>query len=192
MYWPLKNAAHLFPDSIGRYGAERSTDIHTGIDLYCELGQEVVAIEDGQVRLIEGFTGPNAADPSPWWNDTSAILIYGKTGVINYGEVTPLVKQGDYVIAGQTIAVIDTSVLKSFKGRPMVMLHLELMTHDSEGTVWWNLGESKPEVLCDPEPMLLSISDKVIYFDINDYDGKSYTDPKAPVKPSKWFSLWEK
>ena len=65
--WPLKATTPMFPDEPGWFGAVRKSDIHTGIDLYCEQGTQIVAVEDGVVVHIEGFTGPNADDPSPWW-----------------------------------------------------------------------------------------------------------------------------
>jgi murein DD-endopeptidase MepM/ murein hydrolase activator NlpD len=190
MFWPLKDCFPLFPDEPGRFGSVRSADIHTGVDLYCELGTEVVAIEDGEVVLVEGFTGPNADDPSPWWNDTSAILVEGDSGVIVYGEVTSLVSEGDRVKAGQVIARVDTPVLKSFKGRPMVMLHIELMKQGSRETLWWRLGEKKDDSLLDPEPLLLDIVPKVGIFNLSDYDGNSFCDPTAKRKDSKWWSYW--
>lgn len=213
MLWPLKNTTPMFPDAPGQFGAVRKSDIHTGIDLYCELGQEVVAMEDGVVISIERFTGPNADEPSPWWNDTQAVLIKGKSGVIVYGEASVLVSEGDTVTEGQVIAVIDTSVLRSFKGRPMVMLHLELMNSDQTETLWWKsavevekrmgLKETErkatdditlpPEGLLDPTEMLRKAAGiTVASFDLKDYDGTSYLDSEAPHKPSKWWSIWKK
>jgi hypothetical protein len=84
-HWPLKGQKPLFPDSPGRFAAVRRHDVHTGIDLYCELGQEIVAIEDGTVVTVEPFTGKEAE--CAWWNDTEAILVKGESGVINYAEV---------------------------------------------------------------------------------------------------------
>lgn len=192
MHWPLKDQKPLFPDEPGRFGSIRRHDIHTGIDLYCELGQKVIAMEDGRVVSVEKFTGPNAEDPSPWWNDTSAILIEGEHGVIVYGELTPFVSEGQLVKAGEVIGTIDIPVLKSFKGRPMVMLHLELMTHGSKKTLWWEVDQKRPHNLCDVEKFLLSYFNNVSYFDLSEYDGVAYVDPNAPVKESKWWNFWKK
>lgn len=188
-FWPLKNVEPMFPDEPGRYGFKRSHDVHTGVDLYCELGQEVIAIEDGIVVNIEPFTGV-AADCG-WWNDTDIIIIRGESGVIGYGEVSPRVKIGEQVKAGQTIAVVDTAVLKSFKGRPMVMLHLEQMTESSCKSPWW--FDEKPDNLLNPEPLLEKIAGGDIpVFDLRRYDGKSFIDPSAPVKDSRWWVYWRK
>lgn len=151
--WPL-NAKPLMPGKRGSFGAVRTYDVHTGIDLYCELGTEVFAVEDGEVISIENFTGPNADDPSPWWNDTKAILVRGASGVVLYGEVEPWVKVGDQVKQGQLIASVEKSVIKKFKGRPMVMLHFELMKPEATISQWWKLGEPQPEVLLDPTNQL--------------------------------------
>ena len=54
--WPL-TAAPLFPDEPGQFGTRRVEDVHTGVDLYCELGTEVRAVEAGEVVALEWFTG---------------------------------------------------------------------------------------------------------------------------------------
>lgn len=160
--WPL-SATPLFPDAPGQFGSERLEDIHTGVDLYCELGTEVRAVEDGEVVAIEWLTGQYVPTPdgvpSTWWNDTKIILIKGASGVVGYGECAPLegIVVGSQVRQGQRIALVESAVLKSFKGRPMVMLHIELYRElqvqpDGTHTVWWKLGEDKPANLVDRSP----------------------------------------
>ena len=174
--YPLDTEGRLLPDAPGQFGAVRKNDIHTGVDLYCELGTRVHAVECGKVIGIENFTGPNAEDPSPWWNDTQAILIEGTSGVVVYGEVGEVkVAVGDGIYPGQHIATITTSVLKKYKGRPQVMLHLELLKPEATKTVWWKLDEPQPDVLLDPTPFLLKeAGDRVKYFDLTKYDGIRY------------------
>jgi len=142
--WPLRNRTPLLPDYPGQFGSTRSLDVHTGVDLYCELGTEVVAVEGGIVVDTPHFTGQyvltEAGEPSSWWNDTQAVLVEGASGVVVYGELGPTtirVKAGDRVEAGALLGVVDVAVLRSFKGRPMVMLHFELMTPGARETVWW-------------------------------------------------------
>lgn len=177
--WPLCTPDRVFPDPPGRFGAERTYDIHTGIDLYCEPGTLVVAIEDGTVVAVEPFTGAWVlSDPSPWWNDTAVILVQGKTGVFAYGEVTPgsiLVQAGDSVKAAQVLARVEVPVLRQFKGRPTVMLHLELYTGlplQGSATVWWRRGAPCPPRLRDPtsvvEPRATS------HFELQTYNGERY------------------
>lgn len=204
--WPLSSAP-LFPDGPGRFGAKRAEDVHTGIDLYCELGTEVRSVEDGEVVAIEWFTGQHVptADgvPSTWWNDTKIILIRGASGVVGYGECTPLegIAIGARVRVGQRIAVVDTAVLKSFKGRPMVMLHLELYRNlevqpDGTNTMWWKLGESQPENLVDPSFCLVDAAAKgnrgysPKTFQLEDYTGQDFRDHSAPSKAAKWWGAW--
>ncbi len=170
--WPLQGCVPLFPDAPGWFGTIRKHDVHTGIDLYCDIGSKVVAVEEGEVIRIEAFTGPNAEDPSPWWNDTQAVLVKGASGVVVYGEVKALVNVGDRVKQGQIIAEVETSVLRRFKGRPMVMLHFELLTEDATGTVWWRADEPRPEVLQNPARKLLDAADGMITaFSLDAYDG---------------------
>lgn len=52
---PLPRAPHA-----GAFGATRRHDVHTGIDLYADEGDAVVAVEDGVVVALEDFTGPGA------------------------------------------------------------------------------------------------------------------------------------
>lgn len=194
--WPLKDAAPLFPDAPGQFGTVRRHDVHTGIDLYCELGQEVVAVEDGEVVSIENFTGPNADDPSPWWNDTKAMLVKGPSWIVNYGEIEPTVKVGDKVKAGQVIARVERPVLRSFKGRPMVMLHIELMTPDATVSQWWRTteegeAEPQPEVLLDPTAFLVEAAGgEVPEFVLSQYDGQTFMDPLAKKKDSPYWAVW--
>jgi len=194
--WPLKAETLVFPDDVCSFGAVRTHDVHTGVDLFCELGQEIVAVEDGVVIHIEGFTGPNADDPSPWWNDTDAILVKGATGVVTYGEVKSLVKVGERVKQGQVIAVVEAPVLRSFKGRPMVMLHLELMAPEATRTWWWKTdGEGNalpmPSDLRDPTSYLKEAAGNLfVDFRLEDYDGQAFRDPSAKSKPAKWWAVW--
>ena len=193
----------MLPDGPGEFGAFRSFDVHTGVDLYCELGTEVVAVEPGRVVTVEWFTGKHVADPSgnpaDHWNDTHVVLVEGASGIVAYGEVTPRVSVGDVVEMGQVIGIVDTAVLRSFKGRPMVMLHVELysrlVTDDSipgwapSHTAWWALGSPQPEHLLDPTPHLF-YRNYPTRFEIAKYDGVSFRDPAAPAKPSAWWAVW--
>jgi hypothetical protein len=138
----------------GYFGAVRKFDIHTGIDLYCSPYQAVYAIESGVVVKMEDFTGEDAG--SPWWNATKAVLVEGESGVIVYGEISPMegmyvgerLEKGDFI--GNVIPV-----LKKRKGDiPEHMLHLELMTHGSYTTLVWELDTPKPECLLNPERLL--------------------------------------
>lgn len=138
------------PGDAGYFGAVRSFDIHTGIDLYCDNGDPVYAMEDGVVVATEAFTGSNAG--SPWWEDTWAILIEGKSGVIVYGEIIidPELDKGDSIKEGQLIGHVK-QVLKKDKGvNPTSMLHLELMEHGFYATYWWRPDEDQPEGLLNP------------------------------------------
>lgn len=203
--WPL-DARPLFPDNMGMFGTKRSHDVHTGIDLFCERGTNVIAAKSGIVVNIVWFTGKDFlmpdGQPSDWWNPTKAIMIETQDIIIVYGEIDPnkiYVSVGDQVNAGQVLGVVDIPVLKSNKGRPMVMLHVECMTKGSRQALWWMLDEDQPSNLINPYPYLLddaaaiaTDSQNVQYFDLCEYDGKQFIDPNAPIKPSKWWQVWQK
>lgn len=175
--WPLKTDYKMFPDTPGLFATQRRHDTHTGVDLYCELGTEVVAVESGVVVGIEQFTGEGAE--SPWWNDTWAVIIQGDSGNVVYGEIAPKVSLGQEIEQGQLVGVVEQSVLKKFKGRPMTMLHLELMTPDQTTCVWWR--DEKPECLLDPTPFLeQAAGEQLTHFDLESYNGKSYRGDYSP------------
>ena len=160
MTWafPLLDYKHKLPeprdDHPGAFGAVRKFDIHTGVDLYCPEGTPIYAVEDGVLVESEVFTGPNAE--SPWWHETFALLVEGGSGVVVYGEVAHPIKVGMPVKKGHIIGFAK-QVLKKDKGKPMCMLHLELMAMGSRETVWWRSGAPQPEGLLDPTEYLLEI-----------------------------------
>lgn len=156
--WPLPSTVQIptGPEHPGAFGAIRRYDIHTGVDLYCQEGDVVVAVEAGVVVAIEDFTGPKAG--SPWWNDTRAILIEGPSGVVLYGELQelPSIVVGTRVTPKDPLGHIRT-VLKKDKGLPMNMLHLELYQPGTRQSTWWRHNESKPQTLLDPTQHLLKM-----------------------------------
>lgn len=172
--WPLENCTPMFPDEPGQFGSVRKYDRHTGIDLYAERGSRVVAVESGVVVLVEGFTGTNAADPSPWWNDTQAVLIEGASGVVVYGEIQSAVQVGQQVEAGELVGVVEQPVLRTFKGRPMTMLHLEWMPPGEHQTYWWKLDEPQPPLLNPMLPLAEAAGDRLRWFTMDSYDGENY------------------
>jgi len=158
--FPLPYEWTKFPRFIsqhGKFGAVRTHDIHTGVDLYTWEGAPVLAMQDGEVVVVEPFTGP---PESPWWLPTQVIMVESEAGVFAYGEVAPKVQVGDRVTVGQIIAEV-TPVLKpgdertDIPGHSRFMLHLELYRPGTRSTTWWKRGESQPESLLDPMPFLV-------------------------------------
>lgn len=184
--WPLTEVydSGLFKDSKrpsgngvpieghpGSFGFRRKHDVHTGIDLYCREGTTVRPVESGVVVAIQKFTGNGVAGPDgtamSWWNDTSAVLVTGVSGVVLYGEIEPNpdLKVGQEVYANNTILGTVTPVLPEGKDRPDIpghsrsMLHLERYATEAAAQEFswrgWNLDEPKPPELLDPTPYLL-------------------------------------
>ena len=156
--FPLKNYKYEIPTNPsiepGAFGAVRKLDIHTGVDLYCENGDYVYAIEDGEVTAVIPFTGEHAE--SPWWENTFAILIYNAENdrTILYGEVTtqPRLFSGNFITKeSNSIIGFVKRVLKKDKGivPSTSMLHMEVYQGKVTDAVWWKLGEPKPESLQD-------------------------------------------
>lgn len=138
----------------GAFGVKRKHHIHEGVDLYCEAGTAVRAVEDGEVIWTGLFTGALAG--SPWWNDTSAVMIKGASGWVLYGEILTHMRMGQQVKRGHVIGYVER-VLKKDKGKPTSMLHLELRKPCSEAmqNFNWQLDQPKPWWLVDPTPFLL-------------------------------------
>ena len=165
------------PDAPGLFGAVRKHDIHTGIDLYCEMNESVYVIQSGVVKAVEIFTGPRAG--FPWWNETFVVVVEHEDGsAFAYGELAPCVKAGDIVLEGDIVGWA-IPVLKKDKGRPMVMVHLERYSYlkldeTVSYTALWLLDQPMPDNLEDPTPYLTF--DEV--FSMDTYDGVKF---KAPV-----------
>lgn len=158
MRFPLNNYLYNIPlnNDLGAFGVIRKFDIHTGVDLYCFENDEVFAMEDGEIVGIEWFTGEIVG--MPWWNNTMAVAVKGKHGVINYCELFPAdgLVLGTKIQEGQLIGHI-IPVLKKDKGKvpSTSMLHLELYSDYDGNWVEWILGKDKPINLMNPTEMLI-------------------------------------
>lgn len=138
----------------GRFGGKRKFDTHTGVDLYCEPGEPVYAIEDGLVVNVCPFTGSRAK--SPWWNNTEAVLVEGASGVILYGEIKSALKTGALINEGDIIGTVK-KVLKKDKGLPTTMLHIELYRKGYRGDgEWWRTA--RPKTLKNIESLLKKLA----------------------------------
>ena len=157
--FPLKNYQYQIPEGHhpGAFGFERKHDIYTGVDLYCQKGDAVHAIEDGVVIAVEPFTGEIAG--FPWWNNTYAMAIRGASGIVNYGEIEPLpnIRVGDTILEGQVLGVV-IPVLKVDKGKvpSTSMLHVELYNSYDGHWIEWELGKEQPKGIEDPTTLLKS------------------------------------
>jgi len=156
--FPLQNCSGI-PINYhpGAFGFQRKHSNHTGVDLYGMENQSVHAVEGGTVVGVEGFTGPQ--DDSPWWNDTDAVLVEGRSGVVCYGEINPYVKVGQTVRRGDYVGCL-VPVLREGKERADIpghsrsMLHVELYKHGTtEASKSWQQGRKELE-MTDPTPFL--------------------------------------
>lgn len=158
--FPLSENESNFPrflSSHGKFGAVRTHDVHTGIDLYTKEGAYVRAIEAGLVVAIEDFTGLSAG--SPWWLDTQAVLVESPAGVWVYGEVKPEVAVGQVIASGDHLGHVlpvlrPEEVRADIPGHSRFMLHLELHKAGTRETSWWRKGDPQPPSLLDPTPLL--------------------------------------
>lgn len=143
----------------GSFGFVRSTDVHTGVDLYLPEKTVIHSLEDGEVVWYGQFTGE--AVGSPWWTDTWAIAIKSKERILVYGELfqSTRYEPGDKIKIGQNVGYVKR-VIKKFTKRPRCMLHLEEYELESEKgfkPVDWRLGDPMPIYLKNPVPFLESV-----------------------------------
>jgi hypothetical protein len=153
----------------GAFGAKRRLSHHTGVDLYCEEGTVVNAVEGGRILGWERFTGPQ--DKSPWWLDTDCVLVEGASGVVCYGEINVdqrvkdrlemsnpaarVVRRGEML--GRVKAVVPEGRERpDIPGHSRSMLHVELYERgQAKASERWSLDEPRPSYLLDPTPWLM-------------------------------------
>jgi hypothetical protein len=150
----------------GSFGFKRKHEIHNGVDIYCKDGSNVYAVEDGKVVDIKPFTGKQ--NGTSWWNDTWAICIKGKSGVVCYGEMEEQFnfKIGEEVKANSVIGKIK-AVLPEHKRRADIrnhnnaMLHIQLFKdyENDEQLADWYPNQERNKFLLDPTPYLQMIEE---------------------------------
>lgn len=167
-YPPLKKHFNVpVGNHYGSFGVKRKYCYHCGVDLYTEENTPVFAIEDGIVVEEKWFTGSLAG--SDWWLPTRCISIEGDSGVIVYGEIQELshIQIGNSINMGEHLGNVKR-VLKHDKGKPMSMLHIQLLKHGitDDDIPSWKYDVEKPKGLLDPTQMLIQCKLSVISHDI--------------------------
>jgi phosphopantothenoylcysteine decarboxylase len=157
---PVKSTYLPVGNHPGAFGCRRKHDTHTGVDLYTSDGANVYAVEPGIVTNISWFTGPKAK--YDWWEDTQALMVEGKSGVVLYGEISTKLNVGDIVKKGSLIGNVkrvlpEHKLRQDIKGHSTSMLHIELYEKGYRGDHALWLTE-KPPALLDPTEYLKSIN----------------------------------
>lgn len=150
----------------GAFGFQRKNNYHTGVDLYCKDRAVVYAVENGIIVKHDVFTGPRLGHN--WWEETYGLMVEGKSGVVNYGEVYSNAESrhfsscnvGGTVVKGQPIAFVkrvlfENKLRPDIPGHSTSMLHLELYKHGTREFADWHDSSKNPDLL-DPTPMLMS------------------------------------
>ena len=165
--FPLKECSGIpLNHHPGAFGFQRKNNHHTGVDLYCKNGSIVHAVEQGTVVKYDIFTGPKLGHD--WWEETWGLMVEGRSGVINYGEVSVLNKNGfnefnihvgTQVKKGQPIAAVKRVLFEDrlrpdIPGHSTSMLHLELYKHGYREFADWHDLAKNPNLL-DPTPYLI-------------------------------------
>lgn len=122
---------------------------HSGIDLYADAGDLVLAPEDGEIVEDQNFLNTIPGE--------DAMLIQGDSGTtILLGEIVAEsmttrfgLREGDRVRAGQPVAVIAKTANGSH------MLHFETYAEGTERNRRWLVGHQPDPALRDPTGYLL-------------------------------------
>lgn len=162
--FPIKNCNGIpINHHPGAFGFHRKKNHHTGIDLYCRDGEAVYAAESGIVVNIADFTGPKVGHD--WWEPTMGVMVEGATGVINYGEITPLqtLKVGDTIKRGDQVGNVKRVLFEDryrpdIPGHSTSMLHLEFYKHGTADFADWHDLKKNPDLL-DPTQHLIHAVD---------------------------------
>jgi len=164
-YWPVpKSYSRKVPKDGGR-GAFKINDYyrklkiwHTGIDIICPPGSEVLAVEDCKVLQIGQFTG---APDSPQYRKTWFVMVENSGNVAVYGELRkPRLAVGRKVKTGNMlgfIAMVEWA-RNSLDKNGRSTLHFELYKKGTRTIVdWWPKSRPKPSRLLDPTKYLEAI-----------------------------------
>jgi murein DD-endopeptidase MepM/ murein hydrolase activator NlpD len=122
---------------------------HVGIDLFCQEGDDVVAVAAGKIVGFAHFLDSGG-------EHTFQLLVDHSTVVINYGEVVDNSDQlfhwrrGDQLQAGQRIGRIGATG----------MLHFETYAPGVTQNQRWMVGGARPKELLNPTMLLLRLAAK--------------------------------
>lgn len=128
--------------------AANPTRRHAGVDLFANAGDEVVAVEDGQLVALYPFLQAHTGEMS------YALLVAHVGYVANYGEIrsTSLsaraLSLGDRVSAGQAIAEISDTR----------QLHFETYLPGATRNQSWRNGAPRPSRVLNPTQLLMQLA----------------------------------
>lgn len=163
--WPVQNGNRAVSYTLATgtvvgnaatcFGASRenNTRYHAGMDLVCDPGDKVVAMEAGKILgMIPGFVRLGAVVVA----HASIVGVYAE---IDLSSLTKAgLKAGDMVSAGQVIGFGAIN----YEGRSMLHTELWAPGHAPLAYTPWNKTAPAPTGLTDPSQYLISLSTGVI------------------------------
>ncbi len=177
--WPVPDSYSKSLPKKGERGSfweNRGDRFHAGIDIFAPAGSDVLAIQNGKVIDIGIFTSEKLA---AYLNKSYYITVKSPQNLnIKYAEVSEItVRIGDFVNAGQKIAIVSTALNKKNLShstphylRDMIekgmfsMLHLESYIAPIAEVRPYQfgnyLGKTKPYSVVDPTLFLNGTVDK--------------------------------
>lgn len=154
--FPLENKTFIPTNGHpGSFLYKRSHYYHSGVDLYCNDGDPVYAVEDGVFVCHDYFTGPKLGHT--WWEETYATVIKGKSGYVLYGEIYnngrfDKVKKGQKI--GRVKRVLPGNKRDDVPHHSTSMLHLELYSEFQDFADIRSLEDAAKYKLLDPTKFL--------------------------------------
>ena len=131
---------------------------HCGVDLFANEGDEVIAVEPGEVVNRYIFVKGQRQDGSRYAVACLLIKSLRRNVVINYGEVdndSCTLSRGDRVAAGDVIARVGKMRISS-------MLHLECYRGGETRNRRWYQSRAAPRTLLDPTLFLLDLRHRIV------------------------------
>lgn len=134
-----------------RFGADRDSRYHAGIDLYANIGDPVLAMESGTVVAMKTF-----------FHGAWALYLCTDSGItLNYGEIERNswrdfgISPGSRVVAGAPLARIALMSGGSY------MLHFETYAGCVTRNYPWYKSKGAPASLLNPTKYLLRARDRI-------------------------------
>jgi murein DD-endopeptidase MepM/ murein hydrolase activator NlpD len=134
-----------------RFGADRGSRYHAGIDIYANAGDPIVAAEGGRVVAFRTF-----------FHGTWALYLCTNSGItLNYGEIAKNswrefgIQRGSVVVKGQPLGRIGLMSGGSH------MLHFETYRGCVDRNRPWYKAKGVPSTLLNPTKYLLRARDAV-------------------------------
>lgn len=158
---PFRNSEIRLPLGSTQYNSMGARETHDqshlkcGVDLNCDSGTSVYAVESGNIVSIETFFNNKKR---PWISSSKAVLVEGPNGVVCYGNVAVNnnLKIGAQIKQGDAIGTV-VSYYKKEQNKGTSRLRIELYRFGTIKRPKWRIGKPPPKNLLNPTSLLMPL-----------------------------------